>query len=1086
MIRLQPAAETATTTEEIGQPALKAALSSALRVLIVSDVPASRQLLAYYLDELPHELREARSTGEALTMYAQAPGALIILDGDLPEDDLMRFIAQLRAFEGEHALPPASILGLASSEAQADQLRRAGCTCTLPRPVQRTDLRHMVLRLAPLPRQRSATARPRSEKPRPDGRRKLSATSITFDPSADNTEWLLLPEPDALGRETSAQEDNTPQPNTGTSSQTSATAEEPLRFLQPPTLAVRSNVGEPMPVAKSAAASDVTTQPDKDTTPDNSAINANSDATANTSDSPASSGSTSSGSASVPPIKPVRIQAVSRVPVADNSAPRPRSMRAVPYLPGSASSGLSPWTGGNNDWVGDPMPIGTPSTSQSAPSVTTASVTPTKQPVQVSTGPVSDNLTASRPAARQPAESASDSQGNADRLRASLLSMPEASDVSGGDTADVGRNVAKAQIVQASDASEQDSFLPPISNAARKTGLFGKLTSLFGSKKSLQADDFKLTSCSTDSSSTEWVGEPIPLLKDEPGKVQTTPADNTATQPQLPEISDRTSAMEAGHQNTGDAGIPAAPIKLTEPAAPDETPIELTETVGEKAGSIELTEPSETDRQPLPELFPDGNRPGSRSMPLPRTPEVSDRTSAMEPERQDTGDADIPAAPIELTEPATPDETPIELTETVGEKAGPIELTEPSETDRQLLPELFPDGNRPGSRSMPLPRMPEVSDRTSAMEPERQDTGDAGIPAAPIELTEPAAPDETPIELTETVGGKAGSELPELLISGKGPSATFMTLPYTPEGLHLSGQQLNVPQAKHSSASVQGTPDDAPLSLEIPTKSGMPPLTVVEPATPPRGTATATDDGTLELTERLAPGMPELRLDATPLQENTQKRSAGATSLHTVQPSQAAGAPALDQSAGQPLPQSGSHVGASLALSDAGDPLQEVNPATRHAASDTAQNAMPLLSSPSGTGAFPAAFPEPTVKNPAQADNISVPDTSATTDHATMADAGLPGKDPDEDDMTIYDPADELDVAALLNTLGALEHALQEAARRGDVPALRGVSTSMANTADALRLPTLADLARCLAESDDESRESLLEATLEAARQALQ
>ena len=458
----------------------------------------------------------------------------------------------------------------------------------------------------------------------------------------------------------------------------------------------------------------------------------------------------------------------------------------------------------------------------------------------------------------------------------------------------------------------------------------------------------------------------------------------------------------------------------------------------------------------------------------------------MEPERQDTGDADIPAAPIELTEPATPDETPIELTETVGEKAGPIELTEPSETDRQLLPELFPDGNRPGSRSMPLPRMPEVSDRTSAMEPERQDTGDAGIPAAPIELTEPAAPDETPIELTETVGGKAGSELPELLISGKGPSATFMTLPYTPEGLHLSGQQLNVPQAKHSSASVQGTPDDAPLSLEIPTKSGMPPLTVVEPATPPRGTATATDDGTLELTERLAPGMPELRLDATPLQENTQKRSAGATSLHTVQPSQAAGAPALDQSAGQPLPQSGSHVGASLALSDAGDPLQEVNPATRHAASDTAQNAMPLLSSPSGTGAFPAAFPEPTVKNPAQADNISVPDTSATTDHATMADAGLPGKDPDEDDMSIYDPADELDVAALLNTLGALEHALQEAARRGDVPALRGVSTSMANTADALRLPTLADLARCLAESDDESRESLLEATLEAARQALQ
>ena len=88
--------------------------------------------------------------------------------------------------------------------------------------------------------------------------------------------------------------------------------------------------------------------------------------------------------------------------------------------------------------------------------------------------------------------------------------------------------------------------------------------------------------------------------------------------------------------------------------------------------------------------------------------------------------------------------------------------------------------------------------------------------------------------------------------------------------------------------------------------------------------------------------------------------------------------------------------------------------------------------------------------------------------------------------MTNVDSIKDLDVTALLNTLDALEHALREAALRNDVPALRGVSNTMATTADALRLPTLADLARCLAESDDESREALLEATLEAARQARQ
>ena len=126
--------------------------ASSLRIIVASNVPANRQMLSYYLDELPHEIIEARSAEEAKALYRRTPGALIIFDDDMPEESIADAVADIRIFEGEHNFPLASILALVNSNEQIDALRRAGCTHFLKKPITRKDLRVLTLRLAPVSR----------------------------------------------------------------------------------------------------------------------------------------------------------------------------------------------------------------------------------------------------------------------------------------------------------------------------------------------------------------------------------------------------------------------------------------------------------------------------------------------------------------------------------------------------------------------------------------------------------------------------------------------------------------------------------------------------------------------------------------------------------------------------------------------------------------------------------------------------------------------------------------------------------------------------------------------------------------------
>ena len=118
--------------------------ASSLRIIVASNVPANRQMLSYYLDELPHEIIEARSAEEAKALYRRTPGALIIFDDDMPEESIADAVADIRIFEGEHNFPLAK------------------------KPITRKDLRVLTLRLAPVSRRfKDTDGAPQKTTPKP-------------------------------------------------------------------------------------------------------------------------------------------------------------------------------------------------------------------------------------------------------------------------------------------------------------------------------------------------------------------------------------------------------------------------------------------------------------------------------------------------------------------------------------------------------------------------------------------------------------------------------------------------------------------------------------------------------------------------------------------------------------------------------------------------------------------------------------------------------------------------------------------------------------------------------------------------------
>ncbi|MBO4793800.1 MAG: hypothetical protein J5556_04445, partial [Deltaproteobacteria bacterium] len=82
------------------------------------------------------------------------------------------------------------------------------------------------------------------------------------------------------------------------------------------------------------------------------------------------------------------------------------------------------------------------------------------------------------------------------------------------------------------------------------------------------------------------------------------------------------------------------------------------------------------------------------------------------------------------------------------------------------------------------------------------------------------------------------------------------------------------------------------------------------------------------------------------------------------------------------------------------------------------------------------------------------------------------------------DEADS-DISPLLQRLAEQKEALQSASRANDVPAIRAAASDMAQTADELKLPSLADIAKCIAMEEETPDAGLIESAIETAQQAL-
>ncbi|MEG2172913.1 MAG: 7TM-DISM domain-containing protein [Desulfovibrionaceae bacterium] len=135
---------------KVVQPQAQADSHSALpRIIIADDSLSNRQLLAFFLEGLPYQTQEARSPDEAVDLYLAVPAALVIFDGDMPEEDTLSAVNRIRAFEAEHALPAALALALTTDESRWDTLHQGGFTHALVKPVARTGLRRTVQELLP-------------------------------------------------------------------------------------------------------------------------------------------------------------------------------------------------------------------------------------------------------------------------------------------------------------------------------------------------------------------------------------------------------------------------------------------------------------------------------------------------------------------------------------------------------------------------------------------------------------------------------------------------------------------------------------------------------------------------------------------------------------------------------------------------------------------------------------------------------------------------------------------------------------------------------------------------------------------------
>ena len=314
-------------------------------VILAASRPLTRQMLAFFLEDQGQEIWEARDAEEAAALYTHTPAALVVFDGRLPEEDIVTAVAAIRAFEGERSLPAAPFLALTLDEEQAERLHQAGCDHSLPLPVVRGEFRAMSLHLAspsgvkPRPSvvpYRVPPARPRrASTPAPS-----VAASRPESPVFSPLELLPLEAPARNAASGQAE----PRPTAETAPATRPSVGQAV--LSPPMSADEQTASAPVPVRKPHG-------PIETPRPEEATSASSPDASASTTPpavTPTRRSPAPAAGLNLPPNAGKRMGWLNRL-----LKPTPRI--APSALPEDAASGAS------SEWVGEPMPITTPSES---------------------------------------------------------------------------------------------------------------------------------------------------------------------------------------------------------------------------------------------------------------------------------------------------------------------------------------------------------------------------------------------------------------------------------------------------------------------------------------------------------------------------------------------------------------------------------------------------------------------------------------------------------------------------------------------------------------------------------------------------
>ena len=117
-----------------------------IKVLVVDDNRASRDLIRAILKGFPYEIIEATQGQEALDQIHKEKPNLVLLDIDMPVLDGFAVVRRIRQDSGFSNLPVVAVTGYAM-EGDREKALAAGFTAYVVKPVRASSLRRQVQEL---------------------------------------------------------------------------------------------------------------------------------------------------------------------------------------------------------------------------------------------------------------------------------------------------------------------------------------------------------------------------------------------------------------------------------------------------------------------------------------------------------------------------------------------------------------------------------------------------------------------------------------------------------------------------------------------------------------------------------------------------------------------------------------------------------------------------------------------------------------------------------------------------------------------------------------------------------------------------